>query len=61
MIWPKDSFVFCVGVIWPKASLVLILLWHQGVFFPDHPNAKKSFGQIVPLPVVNVPNFILGV
>ena len=35
-----------VGVIWPKDSLVLTQPWHQGVFCPDHPNAKESFGQI---------------
>ena len=38
-----------VGVIWPKDSLVLTQPWHQGVFCPDHPNTKESFGQIIPL------------
>ena len=42
VIWPKDSFM-------PKDSLVLIQPWHQGVFWPDHPNTEESFGQIIPL------------
>ena len=37
-----------VGVIWPKDSLVPGLSQHQGVFWPDHPNTKESFGQITP-------------
>ena len=37
-----------VGVIWAKDSLVPGLSQHQGVFCPDHPNTKESFGQITP-------------
>ena len=37
-----------VGVIWPKDYLVLIQQWHQGVFWPDHPNTKESCCQITP-------------
>ena len=38
-----------LGVIWLKDSFVLIQPWHKGVFWPDHPNTKESFGQIIPL------------
>ena len=31
--------------IWPKDSMVPGLNQHQGVFWPDHPNTKESFGQ----------------
>ena len=37
------------GVIWAKDSLVPGLSQHQGVFCPDHPNTKESFGQTTPL------------
>ena len=43
-----DKRLLGVGVIWAKDSLVPGLSQHQGVFCPDHPNTKESFGQITP-------------
>ena len=43
-----DKRLLGVGVVWTKASLVLIQPWHQGVFCPNHPSTKESFVQTTP-------------
>ena len=47
MIWPKDSLVLIQPWLAPR-SLLSRSPQHQGVFCPDHPNTKESFGQITP-------------